>query len=889
MPLAAGTRLGPYEVLGLIGAGGMGEVYRARDPRLGREVAIKVLPVDLVVDEGRRRRFIREAQAASALNHPHIITIYEIQTAADHDFIVMEYVRGNSLDTLIPRHGLRLAEALRIAIPVADALAAAHARGIIHRDLKPANVIVGPDGTVKVLDFGLAKVIGNDEPSDAEAATVTVHSALSAPGTVVGTAAYMAPEQATGASVDARSDIFSFGAMLYEMVTGTRAFARTSTADTLSAVIRAQPQPPTAIVPDLSSDLEKVILRCLRKNPQRRFQHIDDVKVALLDINEESDSGAVRPAPIARRRRAPLMMLIVATVVVVSVAGAWLLLRPLRPAESPPMRLLPLTTLTGLEFDPTFSPDGEQVAFAWNGPKEDNWDIYVTLVESSDVRRLTSDPDEDSHPAWSPDGRQIAFLRTRPGGTTIQIVSALGGADRKLNDFRGADSLSWSPDGQWLAAERPTGETGQPRGIYLVPIEGSDPRLLITSTQGRIDSLPIFSPDGRRLAYVSCNAFAPTFKGLCDISLLELTAARTPSASPRRLTTQQSLWVDSLAWTRDGSAVVYAAASGGDWAQYNLWRVGVDGTHAPERIEIAGAGARTPAAAPSRNRLAFTHITSDDDIYRFDLGRPVQLVVGSTRQEMEPRLSPNGRRLVFGSARSGGPAEIWVADADGSNLQQLTHAAPGHPQGSPYWSPDGRQIVFDAFSPEDSHLHIWRIDAEGGAPRRLATQAGDESVPTWSHDGRWIYFTSMQGASARDVWRVSADGKISERLIREGSGPFACEAMDGKTLLFQPRDADSPLMAMPLKGGAARQLVPCVKNSAFGVGPQGVYYVPCDRSPNPSLHVLDLKTGRDRRLGTLDGITERALGLSVSPDGRTIVYLRELGVKADLMLIENFR
>src|SRR6187200_1927585 len=194
MPLQAGTRLGPYEVLSLIGAGGMGEVYRARDTRLGREVAIKVLPADRIADAERRRRFVQEAQAASALNHPHIITIYEIESADGNDFIVMEYVRGKSLDALIPRQGMRLNEALRIAIAVADALAAAHARGIIHRDLKPANVIVGTDGTVKVLDFGLAKVIGNNEPSNADAATVTVDSALSAPGAVVGTAAYMAPE-----------------------------------------------------------------------------------------------------------------------------------------------------------------------------------------------------------------------------------------------------------------------------------------------------------------------------------------------------------------------------------------------------------------------------------------------------------------------------------------------------------------------------------------------------------------------------------------------------------------------------------------------------------------------------------------------------------------------
>ena len=411
MALQPGATLGPYEILSLIGAGGMGEVYRARDPRLNREVAIKVLPADRVGDEDRRRRFVQEAHAASALNHPHIITIHEIEAADGNDFIVMEYVRGKSLDALIPRHGMRLGEVLRIAIPVADALAAAHARGIIHRDLKPANVMVGADGAVKVLDFGLAKLIGREDAEEAEL-THTADVALSVPGTIAGTAAYMSPEQATGATVDARSDIFSFGAMLYEMVTGVRAFAGASTADTLAAVLRAQPKPPTAIVPGVPTDLEKVILRCLRKDPERRFQHMADVKVALQEIKEDSESGMTAPASVGRaRRRAPIAALVAVALVIVG-GTAWLLPRLDRRPQAPaPMRPVALTSLSGWEFYPTFSPDGEQVAFSWNGTKQDNWDVYVTLVGSSDVRRLTSDSAEDARPTWSPDGRQIAFVR----------------------------------------------------------------------------------------------------------------------------------------------------------------------------------------------------------------------------------------------------------------------------------------------------------------------------------------------------------------------------------------------------------------------------------------------------------------------------------------------
>jgi eukaryotic-like serine/threonine-protein kinase len=901
VPLAPGGQLGPYEVLSLIGAGGMGEVYRARDPRLNREVAIKVLPADRVEDEDRRRRFVQEAQAASALNHPHIITIHEIESANGADFIVMEYVRGKSLDAVIQRHGMRLGELLRVAIAVADALAAAHARGIVHRDLKPANVLVGTDGAVKVADFGLAKLAGDGEASDADTPTVTAHAALSAPGTIAGTAAYMAPEQATGGPVDARSDIFSFGALLYEMVTGARAFAGTSTADTLSAVIRAQPKAPSAMVAAIPGDLEKVILRCLRKDPPRRYQHIGDVKVALEDIKEELESGVTARAPVVRSRRGPIAALVAAALVIVGTT-AWLLLPSHRAREAPPpRRVISLTSLTGSELYPTFSPDGEQVAFSWNGPKQDNWDVYVTLVGSSAVRRLTSDPAEDARPTWSRDGRQIAFVRQRSDDSTIHVVSPLGGGERRVGDFRGAASLDWSPDGKWLAAgnagqlnfgflslaPRPGGQG--PRGIYLVSVESGAVRPLIVSSSNRVDWKPAFSPDGRHVAYVSCGSSDASMLGMrdCNVTLVAVDLSRGTAQPPRRLTSHRSVYIDSLAWTRDGSAIIYAA---GVDSLSSLWRVSVDGNRAPERIEDPDEVGTTPALARSRDRLAFTRMSLDQDIYRSQGGRPVQFVAGSSFLDEDARLSPDGRRLAFSSSRSGTTANLWIAEADGSNPQQLTHSPGGGPAGgpgSPSWSPDGRRIAFDAPG-KDFRRHLWMIDADGGAPRRLTTERDEQVVPTWSRDGRWIYYSWWQ-ADGRDIWRMPTNGGVPERLTHGAAGVFACESADGKSLLFQPKDADSPLMTMALAGGQAQQLIPCVKNSAFGASPRGVYYVPCDLTPDPPLYVLDPKTGRTAHLGRLDGLSNRPLGLSVSPDGNTIIYPRQVLSRADLMLIENFR
>jgi serine/threonine protein kinase len=368
MTLSLGSKLGSYEVLSLLGAGGMGEVYRARDTRLGRQVAIKVLPAERMADEDRRRRFVQEARAASALSHPNIVTIHEIESADGNDFIVMEYVPGKTLDAVIPRQGMRLGEVLRIAIPIADAVARAHVAGIVHRDLKPANVVVGSDGVVKVLDFGLAKLVAAEDAGTPEHETKTEdHGAgpHSRPGTVAGTAGYMSPEQAAGRKIDARTDVFSFGALLYEMVTGRRAFAGNSTAETLAAVLREQPKSPTELTPDVPRDLEKVILRCLQKDPDRRFQHMVDVKVELLEIKEESESGPVASAVPARRSLLRWLAAGLAGALALS-AGGWLLWR-FRGAEIPLPLVVSLTSTPGREREPTFSPDGNQVAFSWEG------------------------------------------------------------------------------------------------------------------------------------------------------------------------------------------------------------------------------------------------------------------------------------------------------------------------------------------------------------------------------------------------------------------------------------------------------------------------------------------------------------------------------------------
>jgi eukaryotic-like serine/threonine-protein kinase len=856
----------------------MGEVYRARDPRLGRDVAIKVLPADRMADEDRRRRFVQEARAASALNHPNIVTIYEIESADGIEFIVMEYVRGLSLDEIISKQRMRLGEVLRVSIPIADALARAHASGIVHRDIKPANVMVTEDGLVKVLDFGLAKLVSpNGEGPKSE--TATDHRVLgpkSRPGTAAGTLGYMSPEQASAGEVDARSDVFSFGAVLYEMATGRRAFSGSSTAEVLVALLKEQPKAPSEVVPDLPKELDRLIHRCLQKEPARRFQHTADVKLELEQIREDSETGRKpAPAPSADRKRRPWLAAGVAVALVLAAATWWWRRHSDVPLDPP--RLEPVTSMSGYEMNPTLSPDGDQLAFIWNGEKRGDFDIYLKMIGSSEMRRLTTDPAGDVSPRWSPDGRQIAYRRLSPDGVgRLHLISPVTGSDRKLSDFPVRGWYSWSPDSRWLVVTRHRSENATEAApseggtFYLLPVDGGEPQALrIPQASGDVHS-PSFAPDGRRLAYIS-----PVNVTANNIAIVDLGPDYMPTGPPRIVTPRPVWAMDYPVWTRDGKSLLYS-----DWGIHRLWRVAITGDRAPQSVEIAGLGAWQPAVAAKRDRLVFSKLQGSPDIYRLEAGRPAEPVITSSFVEADPEFSPDGQRVVFASSRSG-DMEIWIAEADGSNPTQLTRA-PGTWQGSPRWSPDGRRISFDRQG-EDGHWDVWTIEADGGSPRRLTQDPGNEIFSRWSRDGRFIYFSAKRDDSpAFDVWRVPVAGGAEER-ITHGGGDQAQESIDGRTLFFMRGGGPSALVAQPVAGGPEREVVKCV--SFFVVGPAGVYYQECS---GVSLFLRDPATGRERILGKLDH-QSGGPRFTVSPDGRSFLYPRLVGAGFDLMMIENFR
>ncbi len=882
--IAPGTRLGPYEILGLIGAGGMGEVHRARDNRLGREVAIKVLHKGAAGDVGRVRRFEREARSAAALNHPNIATVYEIGEHEGTSFIAMELVEGRTLKEVLKAGPLSAKDLLEIANQIARALSRAHAAGIVHRDLKPGNLMVTGDGLVKILDFGLARWT----PDGADAG-----SGITREGSILGTAAYMSPEQAAGRPLDHRSDQFSFGTVLYEMATGRRAFGRDTTAQTLAAVIEDDPKPLRRLNAEVPVELSAVVERCLAKDPKNRFDSTADLVRALALVS----APAVRVPPGRLARWLAIGLALLAAFVL----SRYALRRPATEGHEVSLEAIPLATYPGREAEPAFSPDGSLVAFSWDGEKQGNRDIYVKAIGSEQPLRLTSDPASDESPGWSPDGTQIAFLRDLPGGgSEVRLVAPTGGPERKIGEVqaRAECGLSWSPDGRSLAVADGSA-LGVPLGIFLLDVADGSKRRLTSPAAPSFDLLPAFSPDGRTVAFKR-----PPFVGVFLVSVA--------GGEPRQLVEAGSRG-GRLAWTPDGKDIILAAEqlvrpgepsrrpSGG--AERPLWRVPVDG--APPRLLGAGVNAMDVAVSGRGHRLAYSETTADLDIWRIDLRRrePTQeeplRFIASTKDDANPQYSPDGERVAFTSVRSG-HFEIWVVDRQGGQALQLTSLGKEGGAASPRWSPDGKSIAFNFGPNEGTNVDIYAVSASGGPARRVTTSPAVDATPSWSRDGRWIYFASNRSGQWQ-VWKVPSEGETAggARQVTRGGGVTAIESLDGKYVYFSrgpsgPLNPQTAIWRVPVEGGDEQVVVESFRSStgSWDVTSQGIYYVDKAASSTGDQWVVRfLGFGQRRptevaRLAHPPFLSGPAIG--VSPDGRYLLSTQSQG-GSDLRLVEKFQ
>jgi Tol biopolymer transport system component len=852
--------IGHYLIEHELGSGGMGIVCRAFDTQLRRPVALKILPPELRSSPDRRERFLREARAASVLSHPNIISIFEVGSDRGLDFIAMEFIEGQTLDRVIPPAGLPVPLAVGYAVQVASALAQAHTAGVIHRDIKPANIMVTSSGSVKVLDFGLAhRSPQNDAPD----------SSLTCPGQILGTPAYMSPEQARGEAADAWFDIFSFGAVLYEMLTGRRAFGGNAAVGTMAAALLAEP----ALPPNVPPELVRLVGRCLCNDPARRWQRMEDIRAALQDCREKT-SRRVRLTP--RRRARPILAIGLALLLAVAALVVWRLVAKSRGA--PPMRVMSLTSYPGAETTPAFSPDGNQAAFSWNGGLPGNFDIYVTVTGSgAPPLRLTTEPSVDTDPAWSPDGRRIAFIRLGRPRASVCLISPLGGPERTLVDFRappvGFTGISWTPDGEWLAVPD---QDAAPPGIFLVSAATGEKHRLTCNLLDR-DISPAVSPNGSLLAYASCS---DTWS--CDVYLLDLAAGYLPLRPPRRLT-RQGAYLDGIAWTADGGWLVYGASLDAGVSRH-LWRVAASGSGPPERLEIAGLQASFPACARSARRLAYSHGGGELGLWKFETGAGLRSLAPSTLSEFNPVFSPDGRKIAFSSNRSGSLA-IWLCDREGSNLVKLTEGA-GRWQGGPQWSPDGRQIAFSA-PDEKGTFAIYVMDSAGGRIRRVTPPDAGASTVSWSRDGNWLYYAANH-TGRLELWRIASSGGESTQVTDSG-GFMAFESWDGKTLYYtKTRNAGlTPIYARALPGGAERMAFAAAVNDAFAVTGDGIYYFTQASEGGFALQFVETATGRVRTMTTVDVVP--AWRLTVSPDGRTVVFGARKPANSDLMWIEDFR
>jgi Tol biopolymer transport system component len=808
MALTSGTKLGPYEIVSLLGAGGMGEVYRARDTRLGRDIAIKVLPEGLANDADRLRRFEQEARTIAALNHPNILGIHDIGVHDGAPFLVSEFLEGQTLREALVSGPLPVRRAIEYALGIAEALAGAHDKGIVHRDVKPENVFVTRDGRIKVLDFGLAKLV---RPEENHETAVTQTSPGTLPGMVMGTVGYMSPEQVRGEPIDPRSDIFSFGAVLYEMLTGKRAFKRETSAETMTAILREEPLALNDAGWQGPLEPQRILARCLEKNVARRFQSASDLAFAIESLSGTSTTQRSTATRVSRptSRRAWLPWVIAAALLLGT--AVWEMVRPAA-APANPLEKAHFTRVTDFEsVEAAISPDGRFVAFIsdHDGP----FDVWLTQVGTGRLINLTQGkagplPGPLRSVGFSGDGSEI-WVGGGDVGMRLRLMPLTGGTPR---NFLGEETanLAWSPDGERIVYH--TFGNGDP--MFVADRTGANALRIFGDQPGLHNHFPTWSPDGRWIYFVH---------GTPATKEMDLWRIDPSGSNPERLTQSNT---DVAYPTPVGNRTVFYVARDGDgsgpwlWAfdlkrkdsrrvsigleQYTSVQASADGRKLVATISNPVAGLWTvpildrvaeehdvkPFTVPNVRALAprfggvslfyLSSLGTGDGLWRLRDGQTTEVWKGVDGALLEtPAVSPDGGRVAIVLRRSG-KRQLHVLSSDGAELQPIAEGIVA--QGSSCWSPDGKWIVTggsDATGPG-----LFKIPLEGGSLVRLVS--GPALNPVWSPDGSLIVYSGTNVSSFAPLLAVRPDGSSVElpHITLRRLGEHVRFSPDGKSLIY---------------------------------------------------------------------------------------------------------
>jgi Tol biopolymer transport system component len=842
MGLTVGTKLGPYEIVVLLGEGGMGEVYRATDTRLDRPVVIKIIRTHLSSEPDSRERFEREARAISALNHPNICHLYDVGTWDGNSYLVLECLEGETLADRIRKGALPFAQTLRYGTELADALDTAHRRGIVHRDLKPGNIFVTSHGECKILDFGLAKL---EEETFPEMTTVLGSTALTSPGSTVGTLAYMSPEQARGEPLDARTDLFSFGAVLYEMATGKMAFRGKTSAMICKAILDETPSPLSEANPELPQRLEEIVSKALEKDRELRYQSAAEIRSDLQRLKRDSESGKSAPRAAAaspRPRRLWKILTAAAVVAVPAAAGVVMLFRSGGPAKSESMKWEQLTFFTDSAVYPALSPDGRMLAFirgndSFLGPGQ----IYVKLLPSGDPVQLTHDSASKLGPAFSPDGSRIAYGTVDPWD--VWEVPVLGGQPHRL--LANASSLTWIDDGKRLlfseikqglhmALVSTDSARGESRDVYVPPGD----RSMVHHSY--------LSPDGRWVLVVMMNNQGQLIP--CRVVPFE------GSSEPRVVGPPDATCI-SGAWSPDGRWVYVSANSGG---KFHIWRQKFpDGQ--PEQITSGPTEEEGVVMAPDGKSLLTSVGVSDSTLWVHDANGDRQL--SSEGNAGGSSFSRDGSKLYYLMQSGQSPGlELWVTELASGRSERVISGYSLQPRfsaGDYTISEDERRV---AFSMKDqrgiSHLWVAPLDHRS-SPRQLPSASGEDS-PFFLPDGELVFRVAEGGLSF--LYRMHPDGSARQKAITDPILDLFAVSPDGRWVVASTKSQDeehtAAIFAYSLDGAPAVRL--CNSLCTVGWDVQGRFFgLQFDNSGDPNTYALPVPAARGlpnlRPSGVTDG------------------------------------